>query len=52
VVRAQVKRKPKMLRNVIEERRGEIADDERKDEGDDEKHLDLPDRHIVVRLCF
>ena len=27
-MRAQVQREPEMLRNVIEERRGEIADDE------------------------
>jgi hypothetical protein len=52
-----------MLWNVIEERRGEIADNQRGNECDDEKHADLPsrrdaescdlvcgDRHIFMRL--
>ena len=32
VMRAQVQREPEMLRNVIEERRGKVAGDERDDE--------------------
>lgn len=37
VVRAQVKREPEMLRNVIEERRTEISGDERDDESGDKR---------------
>jgi len=36
VVRSQVERKPKMLRNVIEKRRRKISGDQRDDESDNE----------------
>ncbi len=38
VMRPQVQREPKMLRNVIEERRGKVAGNERHDESGDKEH--------------
>lgn len=38
VMRSQMQSEPKMLRDVIEERRGKVAGDERNDESGDKEH--------------